>query len=614
MKNTSTSQSICKIILAASTLTVLAGCGDAITSGGGGSSIAISGSLSLGNSGQAAQKLGLNFSTKSMLLTDDSLTTQSVDLTQYTATCATATPPIKSGTSAVAANGSFSIDIAGATGQPLSCYLVDASGNRAADFIISDSSKKDLNGANQISGTAAFAKNADLGTISFDPNAGEVTVPLSNIAASVTTAAPASAVVFDPTGSWTIGSVDYTLPSGVNGPCPAGSGGGGGGNSCNGPAEGMQLYLKMWKGIQTSDNSDIFGLQLWQGQSKFNSCGGKIGLTPAIKTQLGVDFSANGSADSIFSFASTVPSFHDQISGNTSTVTITEDWKMSTAKLRYDIQPNCGPRDIVIGGVTYSNAWTCGPDSNTRYQVQLGGGCFDTAGAPVQLTDWSGMTGTQPQIDSAGIRTMSVSGSKNINGTQKTVTCSNKWAVTNSSYVVQTSPSVDFTWNDLNSTNISATSSPLCSAISTSAPNAENKKMAQLRCYADYYYQSGMQESNVCLPKVDMDWSATTSAAFAVVDKIRPNGLIFFEQFKPFADGSGGTMVTRQEHYEGVQVGSSWVNCRVIETGGLTIKKISETKLLANYQESLITTSTSKPACLAQFTGSRKTFSFYLNK
>jgi hypothetical protein len=124
-----------------------------------------------------------------------------------------------------------------------------------------------------------------------------------------------------------------------------------------------------------------------------------------------------------------------------------------------------------------------------------------------------------------------------------------------------------------------------------------------------------MRQANACLPQVETDWSATDPANFAIVDQIRPEGLVFFERYNPFADGSGGTLLTRQERFDGVNVdGSNWINCHVIEVGGLNIKKISANKLLATYQSSLITTSLTKPACLAAFTGARQTFMFYLTK
>lgn len=597
-------------IVAAVALTFLS-CAKKADSSSSTDALGVSGILSLGNSSQSvvAEKLGMHFTTKSMLVTEESVSAMSVDLTQYVVKCATATAPVKTGSGVVNSDGSFSISIEGGTNQPLSCYLVDGSGTRAADFLISDSSKKDLNGANQVSGTAAFSKDAALGTITFDPNSGEVTVPSTNIAGSVAASAPVSTVVFDPTGAWTINAVDFTMPSGVKAPC-TGGGGSGGGNNCNGPPEGQSIYMKLWKGTQTSDNSDVYGLQLWQSSAQYASCGSKIGLTPAIKASLGIDFSANGASDNVFSFSTSVANFHDTIASTTGTVNLTSNWKMDTAKAQWDINPSCGPHDITIAGVTYSNAWTCGPDSSSQYQIQLGGGCVVTStNAPVQLNDWSSITCGATSTAASGIKTMTCTGNASINSVSTAVTCTNKWAVTNSSYVVQAG--ANFNWNDLNASKIA--SGTLCSAMGT---GSESAKIAQLQCYANYYQQSGFENaSGACLPKVDMDWSATTSAAFAVVDKIRPSGLVFFEQFKPFADGSGGTMVTRQEHYDGVQVnGNSWVNCRVIETGGLTVKKISDTKMIATYQSSTVTTSLTKPACMAKFSGARETFLFYLNK
>lgn len=564
------------------------------------SPLAVTGVLSLSNTSSSLmqQKLGLQS------ISEEDLLSQSADLTQYTVSCATTTAPIKTGTGSVAADGSFSVNIDGGANQPMSCFLVDASGNKAADFLISDSSKKDLNGNAELSTTATFKDNASLGTINFDANAGEVTVPAANIASVLATTAPASASVFDPTGAWTIGAVDFTVPSGVKAPCASGD------QSCKGPPEGQAIYFKLWKGLNSSDSSDVYGLQLWQSQSNYTSCGEKIGLTSAIKTQLGVDFSGNGSADDVFSFATSVASFSDSITNTTGTVNLTDHWKMDTAKTQWDIIPNCGPHDVTIGSTTYANAWVCGPDSSSYYQVQLGGGCTDSSSNPVNLTDWSGITCGSSSTDADGVQSMSCSGTASISGVSKAVTCTNKWAVTNASYVVQ--PNASFNWNDLNGSKIA--SGTTCSTIANGA-SAESAKIAQLQCYANYYYQSGMSNSSACLPKVDMDWSATSSANFVKVDEIRPEGLIFFEKFNPFADGSGGTMLTRQEHYEGVQVnGNSWVNCRVIETGGLSFKKVSDTKMLATYQSATITTSLTKPACMAKFTGSRETYLFYLTK
>ncbi|MBK7963608.1 MAG: hypothetical protein IPK04_21885 [Bdellovibrionales bacterium] len=59
---------------------------------------------------------------------------------------------------------------------------------------------------------------------------------------------------------------------------------------------------------------------------------------------------------------------------------------------------------------------------------------------------------------------------------------------------------------------------------------------------------------------------------------------------------------------------NSWVSCAVIDTGSLTIKKITDSKVLLVYQSSVVTSSTAKPACLAKFTGKKETFVFYGTK
>ena len=563
------------------------------------SSLAVSGSLSLSSSAQS-MSVGA--------MSEEAVSAMATDLTLYTVKCATTTTPILYGSSAIAANGSFSVSIIGGTGQPLSCYLVTAAGVRAADFIISDASKTDLNGASQVSGTATFSSNADMGAITFDPNSGEVTVPAANIAGVVDTAV-VTGVVFDPSGTWTIGAVDFVLPPGVKGPVAA-SCATGGGEGCNGPPSGQAIFMQLWKGLKISDSSDNYSLQLWNSATAASSCGNKIGLTPAIKTAIGVNFGANGAADDEFTLANSVANFNDQITNVTGTVNLTDGWKMNTATSRYDIISSCGPRNVTIAGITYSNAWVCGPDASLDYQVQLGGGCVNTAtSAPVQVNNWVGFT-CNTATDTAGIKTSTCSGTTSINSVSTAVTCTNKYAVTNSTYVVN--PSGNFNWSELSASKIA--SGTLCSDAAFTG--SEAKLIAQNQCYANYYWQSGFERvGSTCLPKIDMDWSATTAAAFVKVDKIRPNGLVFFEQFKPFSDGSGGTMVTRQEHYDGVNVnGNSWVNCKVIDTGGFTIKKISATKLLATYQSSRVTTSLTKPACLAKFNGARETFVFYITK
>ncbi len=559
------------------------------------SAIAVSATLSISSSAQSFQK------TLMMSKNGDS-NLDDLAVSDYTAVCATTSVPIISGTSAVAADGTFSVSLAGASGQPLSCYLVNSSGTKIADFLIEDTSSKDLRGNSEKVSTITPTGNVSMSTVSLDVAKGEIIVPSTNIASSVTSSVTGS--VFDPTGAWTIGAVDFTLPSGVKAPCTAAEQAA---NTCNGPPADRTLYLKMWTGTKTADSSTIYGLQLWDSVAGYTSCGEKVGLSAAQKSAIGVDFSANGSADAEFSYPSNV-TFTDSILSATSSPTLTDHWKMSTAKTRYSFNPNCGPVNLTIGTTSYTNAWRCGPDSSGDYQVGLSGGCtVTTTGASVDVTDWSGFS-CSSATDANGVVTSTCTGNTTVNSASVAVSCVNSYAVVNSSNVVQVGG--NFNWSEMTG-GIAANTA--CSSIPTSDVAGQ---LAQLRCYADYYWGSGLSNyTGACMPRVDTDWSASTAADFIKID-FRPNQLVFFEQYKPFTDGSGGSMITRQEHYQGVQLagGNSWVNCNVIDTGSLNIKKITENKLLVTYQSSLVTSSTAKPACLAKFTGAKETFMFYMTR
>ena len=521
----------------------------------------------------------------------DSLAAESVDITALKVVCSTTSAPVVSGSASIAGDGSFKVNIEGAQNQPLSCYLADSGGVKKADFLISDSSKLDLRGNQTVAATTAYKKDASLGTINYDSTAGEVTVPAANVASVIApVAATAAPLAFDPSGAWTISPVDFTLKPEVRGACEGGD--------CDGPPNGQALYLKIWEGLQTSDNSTIYGLQVWESPGAYAACGSKVGLSSADKTSLGISFPTAGAADAAFTYSTSVANFADPISGLTSTVTIAQDYKMSTAKTTYALQPGCQARDITIGGIIYSNAWVCGPDAgHSTYQVQLAGGCRTSAGTSVQVNDWNGLTCPSPVMDSDRVFTQTCSGTKTIDSVATAVTCTNTYAVLDSAF----HPVVGiFDYSALPAQIASGSS---CSGIADAALGKQ--------CYANYYSQSRIGKSaSACLPKVKYDWST----ADIYVDKNHPSQLVFFEQFKPFPDGSGGSMLARQEHYEGVQVNGNFVNCHVLETGGLTIKKVNANRLLATYQSSKITTSVSKPACLAGFAGKRTTFMFYLNK
>ncbi len=550
-------------------------------------------------------------SQKARAFDSEKLSALTVNLSSYSVTCATLTPPIQTGTAAMDSSGNFSINIPDSNGQPMSCHMVDATGVSVGDFLLTDSANKDMNGHDSVSSTIALHGNADLGTVNYDPDAKEVTVPKANVSSSLVDTSTV-ATVFDPTGAWTISAADFTLPPGVASVCTGG--GGGGGNNCDGPPAGQTIFMKLWKGAVVSSGADVYGLQLWENQASFNTCGGKVGLPAAQQTAIGVSFSQQGTANADFSFATSVNGFADLANNNILTnINLTENWKMSNAKSQYNIQTACGPHDLTVGGVNYANSWRCGPDPthSNHYQYQLGGGCFVSGTTtPINVDNWGNINcGAAVEDAPTKVVTSTCTGTFTPSGGSSTaVTCSNKWVITDSSDVPLSNGAFD--WTALNGSQIP--SGTLCS--SGLFPNTPAGDIARLQCYSNYYWQSGMSHnSNACMPRVDTDWSASTAADFVHVD-FRPSALVFFDQYRPNTDGNGGQILTRQERYNGVNVNGSWINCRVIESGGLSFKKISPTKLLAIYQSSSISTSTSKPACMAEFAGSHKMFMFYLNK
>lgn len=579
-------------------LVLSAGCTtDSSTPSGSTAALGLSGTLSVSSGGTA----------KPGVIMEESVVNALVDLSTYKVVCTASTTPPTTATATVGADGKFSVSIPGATGQPLSCYMTNASGKKIADFLIKDTTTKNMAGkTGSYQNSAAFKQDANLGSVTYDPNSGEVTIPKTSIASSLDSSAKAT--VFDPTGVWTMTKVDFTVPDGVQAPCATGT------NNCNGPQEGQTLYLKMWTGKQTSDNSAVYGLQLWQSQAVANQCGSGsapyVGLSSAQKTSIGVDFSANGSSDAEFSYPSSV-TFTDQVLSASSTATLTAragitepKWQMSTAKTRYSMQLGCSIKDITISGVIY-HAYMCGPDGSGYYMYNLTGGCTeDATGDPIMVDNWSGISSCSNTTDgTTGVRSNQCTGTYS----SKAVTCKNSWLL--SANADGSSPDTNNAHNFNFGSLTSIAQNTLCSDGSITDP------LKKLQCYADYYWASGLANTNAaCVPRISTDWTATTAADFIKVD-YKPNGLIFFEQYMPFADGSGGTLMSRDDHYDGVQVGSNnWVSCHVIETGALTLKKVSASKVLASYQSSTITTNTNKPACQAKFNGSRTTYLFYMTK
>ncbi len=538
-----------------------------------------------------------------------------VDFTTKHIHCVTADAPPVEADGTIATDGTFNVNITGAKGKPLTCTVMDASNSVIATFVVSDSSKKDMNGNSAVNDSPAYPSSSNkLGTLDMNLDTGNIDVPASQIkddsGATVALADAAATLTnpFDPTGVWTIADVDFTLPKGVLGTCSANQHD----DTCNGPPLGMKLFLNRLSGTNNADNSAVYGMQVWQDengdpQSKYTQCGSMTGLSTAEAATAGVTVTGGGTPGS-FSFATTVTDTH-----TSSSATITDGYKLSTATAMYSQMP-CSPKSISAGGKTY-NVYSCGPDASGngspggRYQANLGGGCVDAAGTAVNNIDWSKVTfGTCTPATSAITGFYKNSCTSTYNGA--TITCTNEWGIFDDANLSTASTkSGDFPAFNFSSLTPTISQNANCSTATTA--------LAKVNCYAQYYDQYA-RNLNACLPKVNMDWSTTDPATFAKTD-MRPQSLVFMEKLS-YADANSASMLTQQNENRGVRTLDSsgheqWISCGAIERGGLAWKRISDTKLLAKYVSATSTTSVDKAACVgASWNGTKQTFLFYLNK
>lgn len=537
------------------------------------------------------------------------------DAVHCVSTNADGTPNQADGT--IAADGTFSVSITGALNAAVNCSVLDSSGAMVAQFLMKDSSKPDMNGNAQVNDSPTFGSaNTKLGNLTVNLDTGDVVIPPAQVVDANGNSALATNTVtnpVDPTGSWTIADVDFTKPKGVEGTCAQGA------QDCNGPPVGQRIYLNRLQGKSTVDGSTVYGMQVWQDQSggdpkaAMDACGDMTGLTPADATAAKVDLSSYGTKNGAFSFTTSITDPH-----TSGAATITNGYQASTATAAWSMQA-CFPKTITSGSKTY-NTFVCGPDTagasspGNRYQASLGGGCTDsTTGAAINNIDWSQVTSWTSCSNTPGTPTGFYTNtcSATYKGTQS-ITCTNSFGVFNDAAL--TTPSASSGGGNPPYFNFGGvatlmTQGQTCSTVSDS--------LTQANCYAQYY-QNYLQGATGCLPQVQTDWSATTAAGFVHVD-FRPQSLVFMEKLN-YSDSNSAGMLTEQTQNRGVQVqdssgNSSFVSCGVVQKGGLSFKKISDTKLLATYTSSMINTSTDKPACVgASWNGQKQKFIFYLKK
>jgi len=574
----------------------------------------MAGPLFTGCSSSSSGSSSLSFSGT---LSNNSLRSLARDFELQTGTassvsCATADNPPTVVSGAVGGNGAFSVDLSSVAGDGLTCSVLDSGNTVLGTFLYENSNEKSFGGGSQKTDTVAFSESKNVGSVSV--SGGQISVDAAAVGVSTTGASLTAAEAFDPSGKWTIGNVNFTLPPGFIGPCPQGS------QNCHGPQAGESIFIKRVIGKKftpdsacqtladagtfTSSNTcsgttgtdDAFVLSIWMSENTFKACGdgtkGALGFNEAQAKAYGhIDFSGDSS---ILHQAFTYSSSYD-VGNPPVTHTITEGWKDNQATSSWPLM-NCF--SVTSGGQT---AYKC-LDGAGHYSLSIGGGCTDASGNPVQPDDWSHVNWGQSSnctnspviFDGKTLNSNSCSVPYTPNGgSPTTLTCGGTWGAFNVAgdtvYVGSFSPETLLAQG------------AACSTLVTGGN--PGKELQKLQCYANSFWQNAQSApETACLRQIRTDWSAATPADFLLNDGPgRPMNMALTEK-ATYLSSDVVTFTQYEDDFRGVQVqdanGSSWLSCRTKAKSTITVSKIDETHLVIKFvQETSL--ADSKTACVA---------------
>lgn len=568
---------------------VLAGCSSSSDAPASSATVSLSGTIN------TASSSGLNLKGHPSV---NALTSapSAFSLVGYKVQCTTMEDPPQVITADVADDGSFSV--AGVPPNAVGCQILDADGNPAAPIVLKDPSEKDMKGQEKTLSRVQLASDADLGTVTFDPEAGTASSTISEALKDKMSATAISSPV-DFTGSYIMDKFDGTLPTGYISACTAEESQNG---NCNGPSEGEHIYIKMLTGKAftpdttcssavtagtlvsggtcdgTTGTSDKYAIEVWSSHGQWATCGNKLGFSYAeAKGYGGIDLTSSGVDEGTH-----VWSTSDGNSG-----TITDGWKFSIATTDWSMQ-DC--ESTTVNGV---GAWKCYDRVQGTYQVNLNaGGCKGSDGKAVNNIDWNTVNWSSSNPTSENYDTVNFPGYTKTTQTPtyngQAITCVNISGVFHISNNTAANMN-QFNWSNV--TNLIAQNAA-CSSITA---NTSQKQLIQLQCYANAMWgnqtiRSMTQSGNLCLRKVRANWGTDDPTKFIENHgPIKAEGQHVAELFD-YTSASSGTFRMREDDYRGVQNGNSWTTCHLENAitismkqradGNLNLEFVQETKNL----------------------------------
>ncbi len=528
--------------------------------------------------------------------------------TLATVSCITATNPPVTKTGTIESNGSFNVDLSAVVGQPVTCTVLGASGAILATFTFLNSSQADIGGSSLQQDTVAISTATNVGSVVVNESTGKIDVDVVSLGLSTGAADITAAEAFDFSGQWTVGSPDFSIPTGYIGPCAVGDG------DCHGPTTGTSLFLVRLEGADftpdaacasevtadtftsssscagTTGTKTKFGVQVWQAahdsvDNPVTSCGNKLGFTfDQAKAYGHIDLTTQTTATSgAFTWTSPLPNAH----------TVADGWKDPAATSNYNIN-NCSNTTLSDG----TNAWKCIDTTHNTYQLNVaGGGCVDSNGDAFRVNDWT--LNTVNSCTTSSVSHGSITLQKNLCSTTynsaTSLTCSNEFGIF---HVADNTaiPVADWGANfDFNNT-VLVTSGAACSTIS------DSNMLQKYQCYSNGYqtlYDLYRNDASVCFRNLRMNWGAPTAAEFLIHNGPDQPATQFATEIFTYTAADSGTFTHAQTNQRGVRSGGNgYVPCEVQETTSVTMTKIDSTHMLAKFRQEIHMTDT-QAICVA---------------
>lgn len=506
---------------------------------------------------------------------------------------------------ALGTDGSFTLDFtSAAVGSEISLIFQYKTGTTNAGKQVGlvkfvDDTQKNMDGSTSSSTSMKLSGTVSLGNLTINAD-GEVEVPLSQVASNNENEVVTPTTATDFTGTWQFAAYDGTMPEGYTAACAQGS------MDCHGPSVGEVIYVKTIAGKAftpdgtcnsttadagtcngTTGTADRYAMSIWRNSAAWATCGSKLGFPYSLaRYHANVDFSSSGVTEGAHSY----------------TAGWTNGWINASATANYPIS-NCIPVSVTMPDASVKKGHKCfdSVSSPASYNISFGGGCKDTAtNAPVQVTNWTAITGGSCTQTTAGLP-----------AGYQTNTCVytgvNHDGDTNTAAVNLTCPFTNGTFrqdNDasLNGTGFNWTNSQfIAQGASCGDPSVgtNSEKIAKMRCHAEYYH-SQKDNASLCLQNMTLDWTATDPLLFAKPASGAPKAnaqhvMALFNYTSP----DSGVLENDEVRYTGVKVGDSYIPCKVKEHFKASFKKRTATQAVFEYVSEETSLDFTEPACAA---------------